>query len=129
MKIAVASNDCVNVSPHFGRCSQFIVFEIKDGSILNQEIRDNTFTVHAMGECESGEHHHDQPHSHAQILDALKDCQVILCGGMGWRAVEDLKSKGLNPIIVNSDYNAQDAVNSYLKGEIKESGPSCSCHH
>ena len=128
MKIAVASNDGIHISPHFGRSAHFIIFDIKDGAISNHTIVDNTFTAHAKGECESGEHHHDQPHSHATIIDALQGCEIVLCGGMGWRAAEDLMQNGIKPIAVNPDFTAQDAVNKYIKGELTQSEPFCSCH-
>ena len=76
MKIAVASTDGVSLSPHFGRSTCFIVFETDQGKVLSREVRDNTHTAFAKGEC-SGEHHeHGEEHSHAGVVNALRDCSA-----------------------------------------------------
>jgi len=40
MKIAI-STDGQYVSPHFGRCPQFTILEIKDNKLVGKEIIDN----------------------------------------------------------------------------------------
>ena len=55
MKIAVASEDGVSISHHFGRSRCFLVFETQDKQIVGQSLRDNTFTAHARGECQEGQ--------------------------------------------------------------------------
>jgi predicted Fe-Mo cluster-binding NifX family protein len=131
MKIAVAALDANTVSPHFGRSACFIVFEEKEGKIVGREVRDNTYTPHAQGEC-SGEHdpghHRDQPHGHDGILAALHDCEIVLCRGMGWRAAEDLKTKGIKALVTAQDGSPEEIVNSFLSGSL-ETGPGyCRCH-
>lgn len=37
MKIAVATDDFKTVTGHVGRCNGFLVYEILDGKIVNQE--------------------------------------------------------------------------------------------
>ncbi|MHC4444817.1 MAG: NifB/NifX family molybdenum-iron cluster-binding protein [Planctomycetota bacterium] len=130
MKIAVASNDGVSISHHFGRSKCFIIFETDDGKIAGKEIRDNTYTPFAKGECKDpGEHHHqDQPHSHADIIKALYDCDVIMCCGMGWRAAEDLKRCGTQPVVIDTETSPEDAVKDFLAGKMKSSKSFCSCH-
>ena len=51
MKIAVASIDGVSISRHFGRSRSFLVFDVEDGETVDQEMRANTFTAHAQGNC------------------------------------------------------------------------------
>jgi predicted Fe-Mo cluster-binding NifX family protein len=131
MKIAVASIDGVNISPHFGRSACFIVYENEDGTIKSREVRDNTYTPHAKGECKDGEHHeHDQGehHGHGAIINALHDCDAVLCFGMGHRAAEDLQAKGIMPYIVTEDMPADDAVKAYLEGKLKPGQGFCHCH-
>ncbi|MDI6733764.1 MAG: NifB/NifX family molybdenum-iron cluster-binding protein [Planctomycetota bacterium] len=58
-------------------------------------------------------------------LDALKDCNVIISGGMGWRFAEDLKARNIHPIITTEEL-ADKAVEFYIKGELKtEKGQFC----
>ena len=155
MKIAVASIDGVSVSPHFGRSTCFIVFGTTDGKIVSREVRDNTYTPHARGECGEGQHErhqpHDQhdghephghhedhqphsqheqprPHSHAGIVQALRDCEAVLCYGMGWRAAQDLAAAGVKAFILDGERTPEDAVHAFLEGKLGESKPFCRCH-
>ena len=129
MKIAVASTDGVAVSPHFGRSRCFVVFTVEAGKIATQEVRDNTSTAYAQGQCqdEAG-HHHDHPHTHANIVDALRDCQAILCGGMGWRAAQELQAAGIRPFALEEAGSAREAVEAFLCGRAKAQAPFCRCH-
>jgi len=92
MKIAIASLDGTTISPHFGRSQCFIIFDVQDEKVTGKEVRQNTFTAHAQGNCQ-GEHEHDHQHSHSAIVEALRDCDAVLCYGMGWRAAQDLAAK------------------------------------
>jgi predicted Fe-Mo cluster-binding NifX family protein len=128
MKIAVASADGVSISQHFGRSQCFIVFDVADGKVASREVRDNTFTAHAKGECKEGEHHHDQHHSHADVVAALHDCQVVLCGGMGGRAAEDLQANGIRPVMVDAALAPDQAVRDFVDGKLKPGSGFCRCH-
>lgn len=128
MKVAVASADGVSISQHFGRSRAFIVFDVTDGRARRDEVRDNSYTPHAQGECKEGEHHHDQPHSHAAIIGALHDCQVLLCGGMGWRAAEDLHASGIRAVMVDPSLSPEQAVVDLLAGKVKPDQGFCRCH-
>jgi predicted Fe-Mo cluster-binding NifX family protein len=128
MNIAVASADGVTVSEHFGRSRCFIVFNVAEGKIVSRQVRDNTYTAHAKGECDD-QHHHDQPHSHADIVAALRDCQVVLCGGMGYRAAEDLKAGGMQAIIVDPSLTPEQAVAELIAGKARPGRGFCRCHH
>jgi predicted Fe-Mo cluster-binding NifX family protein len=128
MKIAVPSIDGKTISEHFGRSAWFIVFETNNGKISGREIRNNEFTPHARGECDHGEGHHAEHHSHSAVVSALSDCRYVLCRGIGWRAVEDLKSKGIEPFILEKTYPPSVAVTLFLQGMPGSSGSSCRCH-
>ena len=128
MKIAVASEDGVSISHHFGRSRCFLVFEVEDKQVVGHSVRDNTFTAHARGECQEGvEHNHH--HGHGAIVEALKDCQAVLCYGMGWRAAEELKQNGIQAFVVPSEMSPEEAVNKYLAGDLGAAGDFCRCQH
>jgi predicted Fe-Mo cluster-binding NifX family protein len=130
MRIAVASSDGVSISEHFGRSRCFIVFEGAGGKIVGREVRDNTCTPHAKGQCQGGhEDHHDHPHSHADIVNALRDCEVVLCYGMGWRVAEELKANGIRPFIIPGASTPEEAAHAFLNGTLGEGGTFCRCHH
>lgn len=127
MKIAVASSDGVSISRHFGRSGCFLVFEVQDGVIRGKEVRDNTYTAHAQGECQENEsHEHD--HSHADVLSALHDCEAVLCLGMGWRAAQDLEANGIRPYLLPNDCTPEAAVLLMITGKLQSGGGFCRCH-
>jgi predicted Fe-Mo cluster-binding NifX family protein len=128
MKIVVASSDGANTSSHFGRRSCFLIFEIVDGKIIGKEVRSNTFTAHARGEC-SREHHHEHgEHSHASVVEALSDCNVVLSYGMGWRATEGLNEGGVQNYVMDERCTPDDAIALFLERKLPSaSRPFCRC--
>jgi predicted Fe-Mo cluster-binding NifX family protein len=131
MKIAVASHDGVDLSQHFGQSRVFLVFEVTDGQITGPEARSNGAAV-TLGECDIKPHspdaHSHHAHDHQAMAAALKDCQVVLAGGMGRRAAMDLEANGIKPVTVSFDGAALEAVKAYLAGSIKTLGAWC-CNH
>jgi predicted Fe-Mo cluster-binding NifX family protein len=124
MKIAVATEDGKLIFPHFGRSPYFAIFEIEEGRIINQTMRQNTFTGHFRGKHEHhhhGEHHHGagDPHAHQSVAEGLKDCQVVISQGMGRKAWEDLREKGIE-MIVTDESRIENAVRKYLAGELAD---------
>jgi predicted Fe-Mo cluster-binding NifX family protein len=127
MKIAVAISNGGAVSSHFGRSSGFAVFDVEDDKIVGREQRTNTFTAHAQGQCDGAGHHHNDSHGHGDIVSALSDCSIVLCGGMGNRAAEDLMANGIRPYVIEGPMTAEDAVASLLSGHLKVAGSFCGC--
>jgi predicted Fe-Mo cluster-binding NifX family protein len=128
MKVAVASDNAVGIAEHFGRSRCFIIFELQDGVIKGTETRANRHTAFARGECPGDEHEpHAHNHDHAGVVGLLRDCEAILCRGMGWRAAEELKAKGIRPLMVAAPLSAEQAVLAYASGTLEVSGESCGC--
>jgi predicted Fe-Mo cluster-binding NifX family protein len=132
MKIGVASYNGKIISKHFGRSRYFVIFDIEDGKVIGRENRENTFTAHARGECHDGQHEQGAGHghhSHAGIVNALYDCEAVLCYGMGWRAAEDLKAAGIKACILTEDCTMEQAVQAYIDGKLQPSEEAyCRCH-
>ena len=109
MKIAIASDDERTISSHFGRAKGFVIYEVKEGEIINKEYRLNTFTPHVRG---------GDPHDrHGPILRALKDCKVVISHGMGRRIYEDLKKTGIE-VFITEETRVEEALRRYLKREL-----------
>lgn len=125
MKIAVASEDGLSISRHFGRSRCFMIFEVADRQIVDRSVRANSFTAHARGECQEETHHH---HGHGELVAALKDCEVVLCRGMGWRAAEELKQQGIQAFVLNVELSPEEAVHAYLAGKVEPANGFCRCH-
>ena len=130
MKIALPTNDGTSLSPHFGRSTGFLVYEIQDGRPSKVELRPNAMQhSHEQGACGHGEDAH-QPHGHGAILQALADCDVVICAGMGGRAAEALRSAGITEIVVAAPGVADQTVAAYLAGTLPASGQGfCRCSH
>jgi predicted Fe-Mo cluster-binding NifX family protein len=129
MKIAVASSDGIHISPHFGRSSHFLLFDIEDGKVIGKEVRSNTLTAHARGECSGGHEHNHAAHSHASIVEALRDCNAVLCYGMGWRAAEALGHAGIQPFVLEEECTPERAVTLFLEGKLATASQGFSRGH
>lgn len=117
-KIAVATNDGERVTGHIGRCRSFMIYELNGEKIVNKELRENVFTHHRM----HNEHrHHGEGggHSHAGLINGLKDCSYLISSGGGWRIVEDLKQNNITPIFSDVE-TIDEALDKFIKGELKD---------
>jgi predicted Fe-Mo cluster-binding NifX family protein len=128
MKIAIASDDGVSLSSHFGRSRCFLVFDIESGKVVGPEVRTNGATAFAKGECSGQEAHGHTHHGHGDLVKVLRDCEVVLCGGMGWRAAEELQAQGIQPLVVKFPGPATEAVAAYVAGTLNSTVPFCRCH-
>lgn len=119
MKIAVATNDNLKVAGHVGRCKAFLVFETEEKKILNKVIRINSFTNHGQHGHHQHEHNHGEGHGHGHhnLIEGLKDCDVLIFNHGGWRLINDLKANNIEPVLTDEPI-AEEAVLKYLKGEL-----------
>lgn len=110
MKVAVTYEDG-KVFEHFGRTEQFKVYEINDGKVESSEI----LSSDGVG--------------HEALADLLaeKDIKVLICGGMGSGAKAALEDAGLE-VYSGQSGDADEVVESYLKGEIESQGVNCDHH-
>ncbi len=123
MKIACVTDDERTISPHFGRALYYVVLTIENGQVAGRERRDKLNHQHfAAGEHPgpSGAPHGFDAASqarHSSMAEAIADCQVLLCRGMGFGAHRSLEELGITPII--TDIAAiGGAVTAYLNGSL-----------
>lgn len=110
MKIAVACEG-KNITEHFGHCENFMMFETKDGKILN---------------FESIENPGHKPGFLPRFLKS-KGAEVIISGGMGGGAVEIFNELEIQ-VVTGAGGDAETAVISFLQGKLKSSGSICHEH-
>jgi predicted Fe-Mo cluster-binding NifX family protein len=132
MKIAIPSDEGTYLSQHFGRTLGFSIFEVANGQIIKQEYRLNNFTGHSLGQHHEYQHYgheHDDhaQHSHNRILNALKDCEIVIAGGMGRRLVDDLTDAG-KKIFITSQPETRKAVELFLADKLNSDKEACSHH-
>jgi len=124
MKIAAITDDGMSISQHFGRANYYLVVTVENGQIVNREMRDKLSHSHFANEPHDpetlGQPHGFSPASqdrHARMAQAITDCEVLLCRGMGMGAYESMKTYGIRPIV--TDIAAiDDAINAYIDGSI-----------
>lgn len=123
MKIAVITDDGKTISQHFGRAPFYMVLSIEDGKIIKREKRDklghNQFSSVGLEE-----HHHEQHgldetshNKHTQMADAITDCKVIICGGMGMGAYESMRRLNIQPLVTDLT-NIDEAAQAYIDGKL-----------
>lgn len=125
MKIAIVTDDGKTISQHFGRAPHYAVLSIENGEIVQRELRNKLGHQHFSNGShehtqESGQRHGFDPASqsrHAQMTEAILDCEALLCRGMGSGAYESIKARGIRPII--TDIQAIDeAALAYSRGDL-----------
>jgi len=124
MKIAAITDDGTTISQHFGRAPFYLVVTVEDGKIVSKEKRNkaghHTFAAHNDAPLAPGERHGYDAGSqvrHASMMESIADCQVLLAGGMGWGAYENLKSRGIETVVTDVG-NIEEAVKLYLQGKL-----------
>lgn len=114
MKIAVPITGNDMIDDHFGHCESYSIYSVSD----NKQITDISSMKHAQGcGCKS---------NIAQKL-ASKGVDILLTGGIGSRAIENMHNAGIN-VIRGCNGNADEIVKKYLLGEISDSGSVCQEH-
>ncbi len=110
MKIAVAGEG-KNVTEHFGHCVNFLIYDVENGKITNEESIPNP------------------GHKPGFLPNFLADrgVNVIISGGMGGGAVDIFNERNVE-VVVGASGNAKTAVQNYLKGELKSTGSVCHEH-
>lgn len=124
MKLAIVTDDGLSISQHFGRAAYYRVFTVEDGQVTGSEMRDKLGHRNFADE----RHLHDEPgqkhgfgaaaqHRHGQMIEAIMDCQAMICGGMGSGAFNSLQASGINPIITDLK-DIDEAVQAFIAGKI-----------
>lgn len=123
MKIAVISDDGQTISRHFGRATHYLVATIENGQISKREMREKMSHHHPGHTDSAGEgqpnHESSQEHhlKHANMAQAIADCEVLLCGGMGTPAYESMRTLGIRPVVTELS-SVDEAIMAYLDGNL-----------
>lgn len=112
MKIAVPTRD-EHVDDHFGHCDHYTIFTVEDNKVVSRQTMESP---QGCG-CKSG------------IAADLQEIGVVmmLAGNMGEGAKNKLNAHNID-VIRGCSGNVDELVQSYLQGEIVDSGLGCSEH-
>lgn len=127
MKIAAITDDGKTISQHFGRAPYYMVVTVEDGKITDFDLRDKLGHAQFEAEGKHEEHHEggDGRHGygpqaedrHARMAEAITDCEVLLCRGMGMGAYESMKARNILPVVTDIK-EIEEAVMAYVSGQI-----------
>ena len=123
MKIAVVSDNGVNVSQHFGRAPWYLVFDVEDGKITGTEKRPkmghHDFAGQDAHSAEGAPHGYDRESQtrHAGMAGAILDCKAVIAGGMGMGAYDSIRSFNIE-VVVTDVRSAEEAVKLYVQGQL-----------
>ncbi len=123
MKIAVITDDGKTISQHFGRAPYYMVCTIEEGKIVNREMRAKLGHNHFANQQHEEAHHADHGldsishNKHVSMAEAIADCKVLLCGGMGMGAYDSMRRLNIQPFVTDVE-NIDDAVKAFLDGKL-----------
>lgn len=125
MKIAFVTDDGKTISQHFGRAAYYLVVDIKEGLVRNQEMRDKL----GHQQFAEGDHQHQPGEArgmdatshdkHTRMSQAIRDCEVLICGGMGMGAYQSMQTIGIKPMVTQMR-NIDEALQAYLEGHLRD---------
>lgn len=111
MRIAVATEDG-QVSVHFGRCAEFILYDVENGKITRKAVVKNP------------------GHRPGFLPEFLGDQGVncVIAGGMGSRAHEAFERRGID-VVTGIVGNSDEAVERFLAGCLSQGRELCDHQH
>ncbi|OGL40702.1 MAG: hypothetical protein A2042_06870 [Candidatus Schekmanbacteria bacterium GWA2_38_11] len=125
-RIAIPTDDKVNIAHHAGRCKYFAIYDVSPDSIIVKRFIENQFTAHCRrkpyDQSDFNNFNKESPighHAHDALLTVLSDCQVVISRGMGHGLHEDLSKAGITAHIVADEGSIDEIINKYLKDGVK----------
>jgi predicted Fe-Mo cluster-binding NifX family protein len=128
MKIALITDDGKTISQHFGRAPYYLVITIENSKEVQREMREklghNHFSNQETGEPHThahGQHGFDAASHdrHTSMAQAISDCQVIICGGMGAGAYESMRQLNIQPVVTQLR-GIDEAIQAYIAGSLQD---------
>jgi predicted Fe-Mo cluster-binding NifX family protein len=126
MKIAAITDNGKTISQHFGRAQYYLVATVENGEIIDRELREKLGHAQFANEPHAadipGQPHGMDPASHDRhilMAQAILDCKVLLCRGMGTGAYESMKVAGIQPVVTDI-VTIDEAVLAYINGRIED---------
>jgi len=119
MRVAISSEGSGDldsaVSPHFGRCPQFVLIDLDDAGLRTVSRVANPFA---------------NSHEPGQVprFMASQNVQVMVSGGMGWRAIAAFEQLGIQAV-TGAVGSVREALEDYLAGKLQGGDPCLESRH
>lgn len=129
MKIAIPSDDTQNISAHFGRCSYFIIYTVKNKRIVEREVRDNNYCPHRMGVCPKMAKNNDEKFVEkikASAVSGIRDCNLMIGRSINPTLRATLKKYNIDYMVVD-EKDGNKTVEKYLSGLLVNKPSDATC--
>ena len=130
--IAIATDDGLTVSSHFGRARFYEVVTLSDGKVIQRERREKA-GHHTFG-SDQGEGRHEHPHGeesegrHQTMISPIMDCQAVVVRGMGQGAVEHLRRSNVVPVLTQL-HTIDEVIAAVANGSLEHDPRRIHQHH
>lgn len=125
---AVATDDGITVSSHFGRARFYEVINFVDGKLVNRERREKAgHHAFASGEKE-GVQGVDHEQRHQSMISPIMDCRVVVVRGMGQGAVDHLRQANLTPVLTDL-HTIEEVIGAIGTGRLDHDPNRVHQHH
>ena len=121
--IAIATEDGISVSSHFGRAPFYEVLSLSDGKVVKRERREKA-GHQSFGHTESEQGYHQgeaADQQHQSMVSPITDCMVLIVRGMGQGAVEHVRRAHIQPVLTS--LHTIDEVLNAISSDTLESDP------
>ncbi|MBU0586760.1 NifB/NifX family molybdenum-iron cluster-binding protein [Candidatus Micrarchaeota archaeon] len=114
MIIAITSNGSgINgtVAEHFGRCTEFVIAELKKNKLITIKTVENPYFQN------------HEPGAVPKLISGT-GAKILITGGAGPMAIEMLESMGIE-VVCGASGKIKEVLNDYLGGKSKKGENSC----
>lgn len=121
MRVALASDDGLNITSHFGRAEYYVVVEIHGGEILSRRLvpKENHYSLRSTKLAHRGDPDEAiSEEQHRRMFDPVEDCDILVARGMGASAVRRVQELGLKPILTDLA-TVDEVLKAYLEGALQ----------
>jgi predicted Fe-Mo cluster-binding NifX family protein len=116
LKIAAVTEDGEKLSSHFGMAPLYKIFTVEDGRVIADVVLDKPHHKVHPDHSQHGAHQGHGHDLHADMFAPIRDCQVLLAGGMGQGAFNRAQAARLDVFFVGGPIDQ--AVQDYLSGKL-----------
>lgn len=100
MLIAVASTDGKRVDEHFGKATQFWIYDMSKS-------RQTLVMVRNITPLSTGDRNHPfDPERMKAAVESIKDCELVYCTKIGERPRQELEKAGISTMISNDEISS-----------------------
>ncbi len=113
MKVCFPTDDGLAISRHFSQAINFKVFTLENNQVISVELRPKAHHTHG----EHGQEHAQGIHPGQLMFEAIADCQVLICGGMGMPAYNRALAAGME-VFLTPETSIDAALQAYQAGKL-----------